>query len=66
MIEYSTAAEARRQLAKARAARGLDPKPTRVEVFERTLFLDYAGDPEDRQVVSACGLRPDTPPPTPG
>ena len=68
VIEYPDAAAAATARKRARASKELAEfvKPSRVVLFDRTLFIDYTHEAEVRQVVEACGLHPEKPPPTPG
>jgi hypothetical protein len=68
VIEYpgaSAATAALREARESRESRKLGTSPKRIELFGRTLFIDYAHDLDLRRVVQGCGLHPDRPPPTP-
>lgn len=65
VIEYPDERAASAAFGKARQSRKLaayvDPK--RVRLIGRTLFVDYAAEPELRQVVEACATHPEKRPP---
>jgi len=65
VIEYPDTSAASAATRKARESSRLGVSPQRIELFGRTLVIDYAHDLDLRRVIQGCGLHPDRPPPTP-
>ena len=66
VIEYpdaEAAADAQQEARESKAITKQAP-PDQIRLFEKTLFIDYTGEPHVRRVVEACATEPDEPPPT--
>lgn len=67
VIEYPDPAAADAAQQKARESEAISElvdSPSQIQVFERTLFIDYTEEAHVRRVVEACATKPDEPPPT--
>ncbi len=66
VIEYPDAKAAAAGLQEARGSKTLKKyvDPARINLIQKTLLIDYAGDPRVRRVVEGCATNPDQPPPT--
>jgi hypothetical protein len=67
VIEYPDSGQATSAFTDAIESKALRKyaRKRRIQTLERTLFIDYSGDPHVRKIVNACATRPDQPPPTP-
>ena len=66
VIEYPDVKAAEAALQEAQGSKTLAKYVDRgrISLIEKTLLIDYAGDPRVERVVEACATNPDQPPPT--